>query len=36
MMSMQEVSQEVISWIERMGKDYGRVYGLFTVWMRRA
>jgi hypothetical protein len=35
MVSMQEVSQEVISWIERMGKDYGRVYGPFAVWMRR-
>jgi AhpD family alkylhydroperoxidase len=32
---MQETSQQVIAWIERMGKDYPRVYGLFAVWMRR-
>ena len=34
-MSMQEVSQEVIAWIEKMRKEYAKVYGPFAVWMRR-
>jgi AhpD family alkylhydroperoxidase len=33
--SMQEVAEEVNAWIERMGKEYTRVYGPFAVWMRR-
>ena len=34
-MSMQKVADEVSNWIEKMGKDYGRIYGPFAVWMRR-
>jgi AhpD family alkylhydroperoxidase len=34
-MSMQEIAEEVNSWIQRMGEDYSRVYGPFAVWMRR-
>jgi AhpD family alkylhydroperoxidase len=34
-MSMQEVALEVSAWIQRMGKEYARVYGPFAVWMRR-
>jgi AhpD family alkylhydroperoxidase len=33
--SMQEASEEVKAWIERMGEEYSRVYGPFAVWMRR-
>jgi hypothetical protein len=34
-MSMQKVADEVNNWIEKMGEDYGRIYGPFAVWMRR-
>jgi AhpD family alkylhydroperoxidase len=34
-LSMQEVAKEVSAWIQRMGKEYTRVYGPFAVWMRR-
>lgn len=34
-MSMQEVAEEVSSWIQKMGKEYGKVFGPFAVWMRR-
>jgi AhpD family alkylhydroperoxidase len=33
--SMEEVAEEVGDWIQRMGKEYSRVYGPFAVWMRR-
>jgi len=32
---MQEIAKEVSDWIQRMGKEYTRVYGPFAVWMRR-
>jgi len=34
-MSMKEVAEEVSNWIQRMGKEYTRIYGPFAVWMRR-
>jgi len=34
-LSMQEIAKEVSDWIQRMGKEYTRVYGPFAVWMRR-
>jgi len=33
--SMQEVSEEVTAWIQKMGEEYSRVYGPFAVLMRR-
>jgi AhpD family alkylhydroperoxidase len=34
-MGMQETAEEVGNWIQKMGKEYARIYGPFAVWMRR-
>lgn len=34
-MSMRKTLKEVETWIDKMGKEYPRVFGPFMVWMRR-
>jgi AhpD family alkylhydroperoxidase len=34
-MTMQQIAEEVTIWIQKMEKDYAKVYGPFAVWMRR-